>query len=190
ATSSIRALSRCGAATSPDRGVADRPFSRLSAPRPAATQPTCFPILGPYVLCLHLVDHLQRLLRIDGAREKIPLTEPAMQLAQVLGLLSGLDALGDDLDTQAAAQVDDRADDLGALPLRTLNEGRIDLQLIDREAMQIAQRGGAGAEIGDGEAAADLANPLDDGKSDLRILHDGALGDLEVQRGWMQRSGL
>src|ERR1700738_2515010 len=140
ATSSIRALSRCGAATSPDRGGADRPSFRLSAPRPAATRPTYFPILGPYRLCLHLADHVQRLLRIGGAREKIPLTEPAMKLAQVLGLLSGLDAFGDNLDAQAAAEVDDRADDLGALPLRTLHERRIDLQLIDREAMQVAER--------------------------------------------------
>src|SRR5438105_1961670 len=101
----------------------------------------------------------------------------------MFGLLRGLDALGDDVDAQAAPEVDDRADDLAAFSLRALHERRIDLQLVDREAMQIAERGVAGAEVVDSKTAAELANALDDRERHFRILHDRALGDLEMQCG-------
>src|SRR5712692_9610713 len=83
-----------------------------------------------------------------GSREQISLTELAMQRLEQRALLGGLDPFGDDVDRQAVAEGQDRADDLDVLRLaRGAHERRVDLQRVDRKAMQVAERRVAGPEI-------------------------------------------
>src|SRR5919109_2791748 len=85
--------------------------------------------------------------------EVIALPELAAQLAQVLELLGALDALGDRLQAHPEAELDDRARE-GAVLCAAGDggdEALVDLQRVDGEALQIAQRRVPGAEVVDGD---------------------------------------
>ncbi len=70
---------------------------------------------------------------------------------------------------------------IGPTPRDPAHEGAIDLEAIDREAAQVAERGVAGAEIVERDLEAAASQTLDhrgDG-DDARVIDQGALGDLD-----------
>src|SRR5919197_1933098 len=85
--------------------------------------------------------------------EVIALPELAAQPAQLLELLGALDALGDRLQAHPAAELDDRARQRAVLRAAgdRVDEALVDLQRVDRELAQVAQRRVAGAEAVDGD---------------------------------------
>ena len=80
----------------------------------------------------------------------------AAEAAQALELALGLDALGDHAQAQAVAEIDDRAHDhlVVQVVLEVLHERLVDLEPLDRQPLDVGERGVAGAEIVDRQADA------------------------------------
>ena len=79
------------------------------------------------------------------------------------------------------AKVDERVHE-GAIVLRTrqvLHEGAVDLDQVDAELAQIAERGVAGAEIVDRDAAAEILHPRDETTRLIDVVDRRRLGDLD-----------
>ena len=78
----------------------------------------------------------------------------AAELAQALELDLALDALGDDLQAERAGDLDDGGDDRRVLVLGAdaVDERAVDLDDVEREALQARQRRVAGAEVVDEDA--------------------------------------
>src|ERR1700743_68023 len=96
-----------------------------------------------------VVSKTPELLDRRRAAEQEALYLVAGFVAQELQLGVGLDALGQHRQTEAAAQSEHRADDGGCLAVGVygLDEGAVDLDLVEREGTQVRQRGITGAEI-------------------------------------------
>src|SRR5207344_165903 len=97
----------------------------------------------------HHVGHL-------GGRwpaEEVSLALVAAKAPQLRELLRRLDALGHRLEPERAAQADDGAHDRGISTVRgqARDERAVDLEHVDREALEIAQARVARAEVVDGE---------------------------------------
>src|SRR6266850_4136876 len=73
--------------------------------------------------------------------------------AQELALLDRLDPFGDDFQPQTMAERDDALGDRHVVRIvgYVLDERAVDLDAVDREALQVSQRGVAGAEVVDRE---------------------------------------
>ncbi|MNY43724.1 hypothetical protein D3C86_1787030 [compost metagenome] len=99
-------------------------------------------------------------------------------------LLLGLDAFGDDIQIEAPAQADDRADQGGIVGViaQATNERLIDFQHIDGEPAQIAQAGISGAEVIDGQPNPQHLQPVQRGHGRLDVLHQYTFGDLQFQQ--------
>src|SRR3569623_2600287 len=99
---------------------------------------------------------------------------------QEIALRRGFHAFRELLQPQALAHDDDGARNGGVrgVARNAADEGAVDLESIDGNAAQVAERGIAGAEIVDAETHAELAQVVE-----LRgaRLHQLALGDLELQ---------
>ena len=92
---------------------------------------------------------------------------------------------------EAVAEADDGLDDrprLGAA-VHVGNEGAIDLDLVEREAAQVAERAIAGAEIVHGDAHAELAQLVQRGERVLAVLQQDRFGDLELEPVGRQAGG-
>ncbi len=90
-----------------------------------------------------------------------PLQIVAAPFGQHCGRRLVLYPFGDGLEPEPASQIDQRMDE-GAVVLRlhqVLHKGTVDLDEVDAEPAQIAERGVAGAEIVDGDAAAQILDP-------------------------------
>src|SRR5207237_10364420 len=100
--------------------------------------------------------------------------------------------LGDALQLQAMPQLDRRSHDVGAarFPSHPRDEGLVDLDLMDREPMQVGERGVAGAEVIDRKAHPELAELGQGLDGTLGLGHDQALRDLEHKQGWRGLRGL
>jgi hypothetical protein len=109
----------------------------------------------------------------------------AAEVAQAAQLPLRLDALGDDPQRQAVAEVDDRLhDDLVVRAvLEVLHERLVDLQPLDRQALDVGERGVAGAEVVDREGHAELVQVAQALRRGLAVLDDRVLGELDVERG-------
>src|SRR6267154_1557020 len=117
-----------------------------------------------------------------GLADEITLHRVAALLGEEAELLLGLDALGDDRHFQAVAEVDDGANDRRRLraAAEVHDEGAVDLDLVERERLQIAQRGIAAAEIVHRDAHAERLQPPQQRKAAIEILDQHALGDFEL----------
>ena len=72
----------------------------------------------------------------------------------------------------------------------SLHEAAVDLQVIDREVLQVAERGESGAEVIERELAAELLQRLDEAVR-LREARDrGGLGDLEADLGGIEAAAM
>src|SRR5690348_8977326 len=85
----------------------------------------------------------------NGCAEQEALALLASQSLQALKLLLCLDALGQRDQVQAAANIDDRPENLRGLPRRfdVFDEGLVDLDLVERKTSQISQSAIAGPEV-------------------------------------------
>src|SRR3569623_1790637 len=108
----------------------------------------------------------------------------AARLAQEGELFGCLHALRHHVEAQAPRHGDDGGDDgrVVLIGLHVADEGAVDLESLDREALEIAQRRIARAEIVDGEAHAHAVERGDIVARDLVALHQHALGDLELEQ--------
>src|SRR5690606_8072511 len=84
-----------------------------------------------------------------GLREQEALAEVALQLEQAARLLLAFDPFRNDLDAEAAAEVDHRVDDslVARVVRHVAHEALIDLDQVDLELLEVAQRRVAGPEI-------------------------------------------
>ena len=102
------------------------------------------------------------------------------QLHQLRGLL---DALGGGLDIERMGEFGDRADDrAGAVAgQQIVDEAAVDLQLVEREALQIAERRIAGAEIVERDADAERAQRVEQPQGRLAAFEEDRFGDLDLE---------
>src|ERR1700719_1171332 len=93
--------------------------------------------------------------------DEIPLHRVAALLGEETELLLGFHALGDDRHFKAVAKADDRPDDRRRLRIapEIHDKGAIDLDLVERKRLQVAQRGIAAAEIVHGNTHAERLQP-------------------------------
>src|SRR5512132_2447083 len=100
----------------------------------------------------------ERLLEVHGQLgavqrdgEVVALAQLAIEHAQPLELLHGLDALGDRLQAHPVPELDDgpRQRAVGRAARDGVDEALVDLQRVDRELLEVAQRRVAGAEVVD-----------------------------------------
>ena len=84
----------------------------------------------------------------ERRREQVALAAVAAELAEALQLGLVLDALGDRDEAEAAAELHERGDQR-VVGVAGGDEGAVDLQRVDRELLQVGERGVAGAEVVD-----------------------------------------
>ena len=116
-----------------------------------------------------------------GEEEALPVC--AAQGAHPVGLLGGLDPLGDGPDLERATHRHDRSGK-GRGPrvaVGDLDELAGDLEDVDRELAEVAQREVAGPEVVDDDPDAELAQRLEGRDRRRRRLEQGRLGDLEAE---------
>ena len=70
---------------------------------------------------------------------------------------------------------------LSSLSRQVADEGLVDLDLVEGEGPQIAERGVAGAEVVHRDPDAEVAELVEDGEGALGLLEQDQLGDLEFQ---------
>ena len=99
-----------------------------------------------------------------------------------------LDAFGDDGQAQLLAEPDGRTDDRRVVGIgqQSEHERAVDLQPVEREFLEIAQAGKAGAEIVEHEANAKLLNLEERIQRALLVVEQDVLGDFELEAGWAQ----
>ena len=98
------------------------------------------------------------LVLMHGGREEVALAERAPEVLQRGELLVVLDPLGDRAQTELVPDPYDRARQARFLRrAEQLDERAIDLEDVDGEAVEVAQRGVAGAEVVDRQRDAELA---------------------------------
>src|SRR5271165_1764992 len=98
-----------------------------------------------------------------------------------LQLLGCLDPFGCGFYSEGGAEARDCPDDRASLAADRGNEGTVDLDLVEGEAAQIAQRRIPGAEIVHGDADAERAELVQHAEYRLVVLQQRGLGDLELQ---------
>ena len=88
---------------------------------------------------------------LEGSREEVALAEPAPKLTQPPELGRRFDAFGDGRQPEGASDLDDRMDDPGAPPglVERSHERSVDLDVGDREALEVGQRRVSGPEVVD-----------------------------------------
>ena len=119
-----------------------------------------------------------------GAREVVALAEVAADLAQHVELRAGLDALGDDLEADGLGEADDQAHERRVVvgEREALDELARDLQRVERQVAQVAERRVAGAEVVERELHAEVAELLQRLGAAHGVLDEQRLGHLEHSR--------
>ena len=119
-----------------------------------------------------------------GATEQISLGQVHAHLLeqQQRGLV--LDALGDRRLVELAGEADDPAHHaaVGLVGGELPDELDIDLEVVGREVLEVAEAAEAGAEVVERHATAQLAHPLGKRAPDLGLAHERRLGDLHDQQ--------
>ncbi len=119
----------------------------------------------------------------SGRESRKPCSWSQSWLRQELELLLGLDALRDDDELEAAPHRDDRHRDGGVVLVagKVTDEGLVELDAVDREALQVVERGVAGSEVVHRDADALLLEALQGVDRVLGVLHGAGLRDLQVE---------
>jgi hypothetical protein len=133
----------------------------------------------------------------DADQIEVPLdqvgTADEIALHLVAGLARQEGALGlrlhpfrDDRNVEGTREAQDRADDLGRLGsgLKVGDEAAVDLDLVERERLEIGQRGVPGAEIVHRDADAERLQPSQQVEGAGEIADQHALGDLDLEPRW------
>ena len=122
-------------------------------------------------------------LGVKRPREEEPLRLLASDARQQRCLLRGLHPFGDDAHLSAARQRNDHSHNRRAVGVGRdiANEGPVDLQGVEREALQVAQAGVAGAEVIHREKKSALLECAERLNRPSGIAHQAALGDARVR---------
>src|SRR6476661_801211 len=128
-----------------------------------------------------LSHELQRLGRGHRPAEVEALAVLAPELAQDRRLHLVLDALGDSRQPERRRELEDRVGEprVGSLGSEPVDERLRDLDQVDRELGEPAQRRVARAEVVEGEADPDLAEPVHRAQRAVLVAERGRLRDLE-----------
>ena len=163
-------------------GVPDDPCRHTACDRPARLQARAFPLVrGDRGAAAEPEVELGGGQR---AAEVVALGAAAAQVDQRLQDALGLHALGDDVEAEVAGEVDRRADDHGVAVVvgHRGDEGAVDLDLVERQLLEVGERRLAGAEVVEREPDAERAQRREHLGHALRIAHHGGLGDLALER--------
>ena len=103
--------------------------------------------------------------------------------AQLHQLRGFLDALGRGLDAERMGELGDRMDDRARAVAgqQVVDEAAVDLELVEREALQIAERRIAGAEIVERDADAERAQRVEQLQRRFAALEEDRFGDLDLE---------
>ncbi|HVY08558.1 MAG TPA: hypothetical protein VHB18_00230 [Mycobacteriales bacterium] len=115
--------------------------------------------------------------------EQVALDQGAAKVAQLGELPGALHAFGDRRDLQRLGEHHDGGHDRVVDDARVdvANEASVDLHDVDREALQVVQRGMAGPEVVDRHPHADLLETVQRVDRPLDVTHREGLGDLQAQ---------
>ena len=107
----------------------------------------------------------------------------AAEVTEPVERLPVLDAFGDDPETEVAAQLHGGPDDREVLdPVEHVRHERaVDLELLDRQPLQVGERGEPGPEVVDRQAHAEPRQAVQDGVGSTRVGDEEALGQLEPE---------
>ena len=124
----------------------------------------------------------QRLGRLRLAKI-VALAEFASKSAELLGLLSGLNAFGRHAQFQGLSKGNDAANDGGVLAVSAEfgHERAVDLDHVDRETIQVRQRRVACPKTIDSQWDPEIRQLAERFDRRLGILHGDALGDLQLE---------
>src|ERR1041385_7450189 len=119
----------------------------------------------------------------EGFAEEVALDLVAAEQLQEPQLIFCLDAFGNHFQTQVVGERDDGHHELSVVRVaRCFHHKRsINLERIDRQSLQRGQRREAGAEVVDRDVDAHTLQPAQHLRRKLRVLHDGALRQLQLQ---------
>ena len=119
-----------------------------------------------------------------GPPEVEALVGPAAVLAQEPVLLLGLHALGDHGEPERPRERQDHPRDgrVGRVAQHVLDERAVDLDLVQRQPLEVAERGVPGPEVVQGERDAVRAQPVHGGDDPLDAAREQALGDLQPEQ--------
>ena len=94
-----------------------------------------------------------------------------------------LDAFGNDAEVEGATQLDDRFDDgpVAGVGVDALHEGLVELEEVDRQVLELGERGVPRAEVVDGHLDAERLEAPQDACRLLGLLQHGVLGDLDAE---------
>ena len=116
--------------------------------------------------------------------EDVALDLADAELADQVQVVVGLDAFGGGVHAERFGQRDDGADD-GAVAVGrrggAADEALVDLDLVERRLLQIAERAVAGAEIVEREPDAEILEPGEGVVGAVALGEEHALGDLELE---------
>ena len=112
----------------------------------------------------------------------VALCQFAAHHLQGIDLRRGLDAFGQHPHVEAASHRHHGLHDGAVVGVagQALDEGAVDLDAIDRQALEVAERGEAGAEVVQREADAHLADAVQGGDGGFGVLEDVGFGDFEL----------
>jgi hypothetical protein len=117
-----------------------------------------------------------------GAGEADVLSVVAAEPAGFGGLFCGFDAFDHDRDPERVGRAGDRGDDWCVVAAcEGWDEGSVDLQLVDLESCEVAQRGVAGAEVVESHSYLVSGAELSQLGGDLGVLDQRAFGELELE---------
>ena len=108
--------------------------------------------------------------------------------AKDIKLLLRLDAFSRGLHSHALGNTDHSTHDVeraGVLG-EVLDEAPVDLDPVEGEILQIAERRVTRTEVIQGNADAEIAQPIQDAERGIGILQEARLGNLELQPVWRQ----
>src|SRR5262245_20332606 len=117
-------------------------------------------------------------------REAVALDLVAAVRGEQLELLLRLHALGDDLELQAVREPDDRERDHRVFRVGgdVAHEGVVDLERVDRKALEVGKARVARAEVVDGDLHPRVLQPAQRARRALGIAHQQRLGELELHQ--------
>src|SRR5206468_3866379 len=119
----------------------------------------------------------------NGEAEVKALHFPAAVLLQEVELRLGLHSLCNDAKVEALRQLDHRADDGRVFESigQILDKVPVDLQTVNRETLQVAQRRMPHAEVVDGDGNACSSQALEHFERQVDVLHGHGLGNLQLE---------
>src|SRR6478672_1481328 len=111
------------------------------------------------------------------------LAELAAELAERLELTGGLDPLGHDTELEVGREVQDHPDEraIGPAFLEVVHERHADLQPVDRERAQMAERRVAGPEVVEGQLHTERTQLVQGRDAAVGVAEHHAFGYLEYE---------